>query len=158
MRKKYKKKKPINKKVRNATICRKDGIEFKSKLELYTYTKLKQAKLGGKYEEKRFDLINKFEFKNQSYEKHKSKGYYIYDEVSRKIRGITYTPDFVNEKDRWIIECKGYANDQFPLRWKLFKKMLNNKELDFDLYLPTNQKEVDETIRLINIKNNNSNN
>ena len=151
MRKKYKKKKPINKKVRNATICRKDGIEFKSKLELYTYTKLKKANLGGEYEKHKFNLIEKFNFKNESYEKHKSRGNYVYAKSSRKIRGITYTPDFVNKKDRWIIECKGYANDQFPLRWKLFKKMINEMELKFDLYLPTNQKEVDETIRLINI-------
>ena len=74
MRRKSKRKKPINKKVRNATICRKDGIEFRSKLELYTYTKLKKNKLWGEYEKYRFDLMEKFEFKNQSYEKHKSKG------------------------------------------------------------------------------------
>jgi hypothetical protein len=151
-RRKYKRKKPINKKVRNATVCRKDGIQFKSKLELYTYNKLKQSKLGGEYENHRFDLLEKFEFKNTSVEKHRKKGAYIYNKISNKIRGITYTPDFVNLKDKWIIECKGYANDQFPLRWKLFKKTINDKELNFDLYLPTNQTQVDETIRLINIK------
>ena len=150
-RKKYKRKKPINKKVRNATVCRKDGIEFKSKLELYTYNKLKQNKLGGEYEKHRFDLLEKFEFKNSSVEKHRKKGEYIYGKISNKIRGITYTPDFVNIKDRWIIECKGYANEQFPLRWKLFKKMINENGLDFDLYLPTNQTQVEETMKLINI-------
>lgn len=156
-RRKYKRKKPINKKVRNATICRKDGIEFKSKLELYTYNKLKQNKLGGEYEKHRFDLLEKFEFRGESVEKHKKRGEYIYDEISNKIRAITYTPDFVNIDDRWIIECKGYANEQFPLRWKLFKKMINDNGLNFDLYLPTNQTQVDETMRLINIKKNNSN-
>ena len=70
-KRKSRQKKPINKKVRNATICRKDGIQFKSKLELYMYTKLKQAGLGGEYEEHRFDLLEKFEFKNSSVEKHK---------------------------------------------------------------------------------------
>ena len=50
------------------------------------------------------------------------------------------------------IECKGYANEQFPLRWKLFKKMINDTGLDFDLYLPTNQTQVEETMKLINIK------
>ena len=133
-RRKYKRKKPINKKVRNATVCRKDGIEFKSKLELYTYNKLKQNKLGGEYE------------------KHRKRGAYVYGEISNKIRGITYTPDFVNIDDKWIIECKGYANEQFPLRWKLFKKMINDNGLDFDLYLPTNQTQVEETMKLINIK------
>jgi hypothetical protein len=155
-RRRYIKKKPVNKKVRNATTCRKDGIQFKSKLELYTYTKLKQNKLGGEYEKHKFNLLEKFEFKNKSYEKHKKKGSYVYGELSRKIRGITYTPDFVKEKDRWIIECKGYANDQFPLRWKLFKKMINKNNLNFDLYLPTNKTQVDETIRIINIKKNGS--
>ena len=151
-RRKSRQKRPINKKVRNATICKKDGIQFKSKLELYMYTKLKQAGLGGEYEEHRFDLLEKFEFNNESFEKYKKKGTYLFGKVNNKIRGITYTPDFVNIKDKWIIECKGYANDQFPLRWKLFKKMLNDKKLDYDLYLPTNKSQVEEVVKIIKKK------
>ena len=145
-KRKYKRKKPINKKVRNATVCRKDGIEFKSKLELYTYTKLKQSNLGGEYEKHRFDLLEKFEFKGTSVEKHKKRGGYLYDEISNKIRAITYTPDFVGPG--YIIECKGRPNESFPLRWKLFKRYVED-HICATLYKPQNQKECEETVRLI---------
>ena len=42
--------------------------------------------------------------------------------VKKKILPIKYTPDFVS--DSFIIECKGRANESFPLRWKMFKKYL----------------------------------
>ena len=41
----------------------------------------------------------------------------------KKILNIKYTPDFVS--DSFIIECKGRANESFPLRWKMFKKYVN---------------------------------
>ena len=41
-------------------------------------------------------------------------------------RSRTYTPDFIDPKGKWIIETKGYANESFPLRWKLFKKHLKD--------------------------------
>jgi hypothetical protein len=37
----------------------------------------------------------------------------------KKILPITYKPDFVGRD--FVIECKGRANESFPLRWKLFK-------------------------------------
>ena len=35
----------------------------------------------------------------------------------------TYTPDFVG--NGFIIETKGNPNEAFPLRWKLFKKLIS---------------------------------
>ena len=92
-RRKYKRKKPINKKVRNATACKKDGIEFKSKLELYTYNKLKQNKLGGEYENHKFDLLEKFEFKGESVEKHKKRVIYF-----DGVKGETRCQKLLNDK------------------------------------------------------------
>lgn len=110
-----------------------NGIEFKSKLESYCYSKLKENKIKAKYEGKTFTLIKKFKYKGKT------------------VRPITYTPDFIGKN--FIIECKGWiANESFPLRWKLFKLYLLDKKLDYDLYLPSNRKEIDAAIEQIKLK------
>ena len=130
-----------------------DGINFASGLERYTYMALKKEKLFEHYEGEVFQLIESFDFKNQSYEKQANgKGEYI-NRGSKKVLGIKYTPDFTG-KD-YIIECKGRANESFPLRWKLFKLWLTKKNIGKTLYKPQNQKEVDLTIQMI--KNNRKN-
>ena len=54
---------------------------------------------------------------------------------SNKIKDIKYTPDFiiditdVNRHSHTIyIEAKGFANETFRYRWKLFKKWLNRND------------------------------
>ena len=124
-----------------------DGINFASGLEKYTYMALKKAKLFEGYENEVFQLIESFNFENQSYEKQANgKGDYT-NRGQKKILGIKYTPDFVG-KD-YIIECKGRANESFPLRWKLFKLWLTKNNIGKTLYKPQNQKEVDLTIQII---------
>ena len=61
----------------------------------------------------------------------------------------TYTPDFVDPQGRWIIECKGYANERFPLKWKMFKKLLMEREDPPVLFVPRNQKQNIETVKQI---------
>ena len=124
-----------------------DGINFASGLERYTYIALKKEKLFEGYENEVFQLVEGFDFTNQSYEKQANgKGEYI-NRGQKKILGIKYTPDFVG-KD-YIIECKGRANESFPLRWKLFKLWLTRNNIGKTLYKPQNQKEVDRTVMLI---------
>lgn len=124
-----------------------DGINFASGLERYTYMALKKEKLFEGYENEVFQLIEGFNFNNESYEKQSNgKGEYI-NRGQKKILGIKYTPDFVG-KD-YIIECKGRANESFPLRWKLFKLWLTKNKIGKTLYKPQNQKEVDYTMILI---------
>ena len=124
-----------------------DGIKFASGLERYTYMALKKAKLFEGYENEVFQLIKGFNFNNISYEKQANgKGEYV-NRGQKKILGIKYTPDFVG-KD-YIIECKGRANESFPIRWKLFKLWLTKNNIGKILYKPQNQKEVDRTIALI---------
>lgn len=136
-------------KVRNATPIKVDGIQFRSKLEAYCYSKLKEAKLKFDYEKVKFELIPPFTLESKVYQTGKEKGERVFKEIPNKIRSITYTPDFTNLKEGWIIECKGNPNDAFPMRWKLFKKYLKDKGLKYDLYLPRNRKQIEETIEYI---------
>jgi len=142
-----KRKKVINKKVRNATIISYNGITFKSKLELYCYKKLTELKIKFKYEENTFELIPSFQFKNDSYELFKKNGKRYFGPQRSHVRCITYTPDFVG--NGWIIETKGNPNDAFPLKWKLFKKYLVDNNIEVDLYMPRNQGQIDEIIKII---------
>ena len=83
------------------------------------------------------------------YEPHRTNGYVA---TTTKIRDITYTPDFVDPHGRWIIEVKGYANDVLPMKWKMFKNHLMQLEEPPVLFLPKNQKQVLQTIELIQEK------
>ena len=140
------KRKSKNKKVRNATSKVYKGIKFRSKLELFTYRKLEEAKIKALYEKRKYILQEGFHYPEECYEPHKTKGYI---DNKYKIRDITYTPDFVDPQGRWVIEVKGYANDVFPIKWKLFKHMLYHHDDPPVLFLPKNQKHVLETIELI---------
>lgn len=142
-----KRKKVINKKVRNATIISYNGITFKSKLELYCYKRLTELKIKFVYEEKTFELIPAFQFKNDSYELFKKNGQRYFGPQRNHIRSMIYTPDFVG--DGWIIETKGNPNDAFPIKWKLFKQHLNDNHLDINLYMPRNQGQIDEVVKII---------
>ena len=124
-----------------------DGIKFASGLERYMYMALKKAKIKAKYEGQTFQLIPSFEFDLQCIERcANGKGEYK-NRGNKKILNIKYTPDFIG-KD-FIIETKGRANESFPIRWKMFKRYVVDHLPGVTLYKPQNQKECDETIRLI---------
>ncbi len=55
----------------------------------------------------------------------------------------------VTKKYYQLIECKGRANESFPMRWKLFKKYVKANMPRVTLYKPQNQKECDTVIELI---------
>lgn len=112
--------------VKNATPNIVDDIKFRSKLESYTYKKLKEANIYAEYEQHRYELLPAFDFSG------------------KKIRAITYLPDFVGYN--FIIECKGYANESWPLREKLFKYYMNRFLPNHRFYLVHTQKEVDAMI------------
>lgn len=122
----------VNVKVRNATKVEYDGIKFRSKLEAYTYKRLKEEGFNFAYEEITYTIIEKFEYQGE------------------KIRPITITPDFIDNDRRIIIEVKGFANELYPMRLKLFKRYLHLNRLNFLLYEVRTQKEVEALI--INLK------
>ena len=127
-----------------------DGIQFASGLEKYMYQALKKAKIKAEYEGKTYVLQESFAFEVDSYERQANGKGDMINRGQKKIQSIKYTPDFVS--DSFIIECKGRANESFPLRWKMFKKYVNDNLKHVILYKPQNQKECDKVIELI-IKN-----
>ena len=124
-----------------------DGITFASGLEKYMYMALKKAKIHALYEGSTFVLQEDFNFKIDSYERQANGKGDMVNRGQKKIQSIKYTPDFVS--DSFIIECKGRANESFPLRWKMFKKYVKAYMPRVTLYKPQNQKECDTVIELI---------
>lgn len=118
-----------NKKVKNATPLEYDGISFKSKLEMYCYKLLRENNIPVEYEVEKFQILKPFAYNEEA------------------VRGMTFTPDFVG--DNFVVECKGFMNDAFPLRWKLFKYYLYSNKLRYDLYLPRNKKDVETVVQEI---------
>ena len=146
MKKRYKRKKgPVQSK--KVTV---DGIKFASGLEKYMYLALKKAKIKADYEGKTYVLQDSFVFNNKSYEKQSNGKGDFKNRGEKKILNIKYTPDFVSPS--FIIECKGRANESFPIRWKMFKNYVKEHLKHVILYKPQNQKDCDEVIKLISNK------
>ena len=124
-----------------------DGIQFASGLEKYMYIALKKAKIKAAYEGQTYVLQESFAFEVDSYERQANGKGDLVNRGQKKILNIKYTPDFVSSS--FIIECKGRANESFPLRWKMFKKYIKDNLKHVTLYKPQNQKECDKVIELI---------
>ena len=123
-----------NKKVKNATPNVYKDIKFRSKLEVFFYKLLETSGIDAEYEKHSYTLIDKCEYRGE------------------KVRPITYKPDFVNEQLGFLVEVKGIKTDAFVLRWKLFKRYLSMNNLDWELFMPRNQKECLEVITIIKEK------
>ena len=139
-----------SKQITRSTKVTYKGHMFASKLELHMYKSLEQEKIKVLYEGKTFSLVDGFGFENASYEKTPTKKY-LHDRGNKNILPIKYTPDFLDVQDppRFIIECKGNPNEAFPIRWKLFKKHLMDKNIKADLFMPRNQKDCLEVVKII---------
>ena len=132
-------------KVKNAVKNIYKGIQFQSKLELACYKELESNQIDVEYEKHTYTIFDATVYPQACYEGTPKK---LYNKGS-KIRPITYTPDFVDPHGKWIIETKGYANESFPLRWKLFKKHLKDNNHHYVLFMPRNKKQVVEVVELI---------
>jgi hypothetical protein len=148
----YKRKKTTKKKrgpVQSKKISY-DGHNFASGLEKYMYMALQKAKIKAKYEGETFVLLNGFHFENEVYERQaNSKGEFI-NRGEKRILPIKYTPDFIG--DDFIIETKGRPNESFPIRWKLFKKLVTEQFPGYILFKPQNHKECDRVIEILKNK------
>jgi hypothetical protein len=145
---KRKKKKTGSVNSAKATI---DGIVFASKIEAYTYRQLKAAGLEFSYEGDSFTLLDSFRYDGVQFKSVKSKKDLV-DYSGKLTRAITYKPDFVSHKHKFVIEVKGFIPSQhtFPLRWKLFLRYLMDNDMgDYRLYIPRNQSQVNEMITII---------
>lgn len=159
----YRRKKKVvgNKKVRNAIPTKVDGIQFRSRIEAFTYSKLKEVGITDfKYEVERFNLLDAFEYPEDMYEVYTR----TRDDIKRTefgkanptIRNMTYMPDFTcidhATKTGWIIETKGFSTDAFALRYKIFKHYLVSNNYKVSLYKPNTQGNVLKCIEMIKEK------
>ena len=150
MKKNYKRKKRGPVQAKKVTY---DGIKFASGLERYMYMALKKAKIKAIYEGATYEVVSGFDFIHPSFERTANGKGEFKQRGGKRILPIKYTPDFIaynkNNELEFVIEYKGRANESFPLRWKLFKKYVVKNYPDTILFKPQNQKECDETTRLI---------
>lgn len=127
-----------------------DGIEFASMLEGVMYTLLKEAGIVNFYEGNSYVTFTKFRYKGLCYERFRK------DSASMKTRvnveGVSYTPDFVGENEEWFIEVKGRPNESFPIRWKLFKQLMNQRENPPMIFMPKNTKDCEQVINILKNK------
>jgi|TARA_R100000700_G_scaffold13165_1_gene18574 hypothetical protein len=138
--------------VKNVQSTKIDGIEFRSRLEAFTYAELKKEGIKFDYEKEKFVLLDKLKYEGVSIEKRKKKGKLVFDQALSSIRSTTYLPDFTNLKDGWIIEVKGLKSDVFNLKWKLFKHYLVKNNLNYELYMPGSKKQILQCIDMIKEK------
>lgn len=115
----------MNKKIKNATALTYDNIQFKSKTEVMVYKTLLQLGFDPYYEATKYRIWEGFVPTVPYYTKGKDKNL---KRSTKKLIDITYTPDFVflapDKKTVVIIEVKGFANDVFPIKRKMFRKYL----------------------------------
>ena len=143
----------VNKKTRNATICKGSSITFKSQLEKTIYNTLVEQGFIPEYEPKRIVLLNFEPCTDPFYDKETDTQYKkrigeggkppkLLNLKSNTILPITYTPDFYirhNNVDVWI-EAKGMENDVYYLKKKLFRRYLEEqskqgvKSIFFEIY------------------------
>lgn len=131
-----------NKKIRGA----KPVGKFKSHLEQRMSQLLEKYEIPADYEEHKFVLQDKFRYESPVI-KGKKQDIMVNEQPS--VRAITYTPDFVNTELGFVIECKGFPNDSFPLKWKMFKKYLVDNNLNYDLYIPRNFDQCEVVAKII---------
>lgn len=127
-----------NKKIKNARICVYDGITFKSTLEMSCYKHFLEAGIKLEYEPRTYVLVQKSRTNFECYEKNKD---------VRTIREMSYTPDFEYEGN--ILEIKGFCNETYPLKAKLFKQYLNDIKFTGRLFLLKNKSEILNAIKII---------
>ncbi len=126
---------------------------FKSQLEYEMCRLLEKNKIPFAYEEITFEVMPSFKFKNESYEKFMNAKGAFKNRGTKAIPPITYTPDFTSPKNKkleFIIETKGRANPDFSIRWKLFKKTIEDDDLL--LFVPRNLKDCNETVKILKSK------
>ena len=124
-----------NHKVKNATPLEYNNIQFKSRLEVMIYKTLLQEGFNVKYEPTKYIIWEGFKPNVSFYNKDKKTRMLKLD--NKRLIDITYTPDFVFEyKDTTIvIEAKGFENDTFPIKKKLFRKWLENQNSQGNKYI-----------------------
>lgn len=139
-----------NKRIKGATPLVVNNIKFKSKIEASVYNHLLQSGFDPVYEGMKFTLWKGFKPTVPFYTKSGKNNILN----NKKTIDITYTPDFtfMYRNILVIIEVKGLQNDVFPYKFKMFRKILEDKPykdntLLFEIFSIKQLKECIEIIK-----------
>ena len=139
----------INKKIKGATAKSFNGIDFKSQLEVIIYKTLLQEGFKVEYENMKFVIWEGFRPTIPFYDMDK-KTRLLKSNMSKLI-DITYTPDFtfIYKKHLIIIEAKGYENDTFPIKKKMFRKIIESYNMPIIYFQIYTKKQLMQAIDVI---------
>lgn len=138
-----------NKKIKNATAVQDGTLQFKSKLEHTAYKTLLEFGITPQYEQHTFVLWEGFKPTVPFWTRDKNK---CLAKKQTKLISITYTPDFVFDYNGFhvILEIKGFQNDVFGLKFKMFRKYVESLP-DKDRYVLAEIFTKTQLIEFINI-------
>lgn len=145
----------INKKIKNATSTEFNGIKFKSKSEVMVYKILLQEGFKPNYEPTKYIIWEGFKPSVLTYKPDKSGELVI---QNKKLIDITYTPDFLfvapDNKTLVILEVKGFCNDLYPVKEKMFRKFLEELSENYNqpvvFFQIKTKKQLLQAIKIIN--------
>lgn len=147
-----------NKKVKNATPTTYNNIKFKSRLEVSCYKKLEASGFKFKYESDTLPIWEGKVVDNVTvYEPNKKDRKILHSRTKKfKLRDITYTPDFrIDYKNFTIyVDAKGFVNDVYPMKKKMFIQYLNELSKGKRKYLffePHNMSQIEHMIKTIKL-------
>jgi hypothetical protein len=113
-----------NRKIKNATKISSGGVSFDSKLEKAMYDKL--TLLGVRFEfKKKFVIIPGFVY------------------LDKKVREITWTPDFFFPDIELVLDTKGFPDAKFPIKLKLFKMYCIQHNTPYAIWIVKDKHQVD---------------
>ena len=146
-----------NKKIKNATKKEYNGIQFKSLLEVMVYKTLLQKGFEPHYEASKYPIWRGFKPEVPCYKPNKQG---VLELQKNKIIDITYTPDFIfmapDNKTVIIMEIKGFQNDTYPLKEKMFRgyleDLLHKSNQPTMFFQIKNKTQLLEAINIINTK------
>jgi len=116
---------------------------MRSKLEQTCADLLTAHGILYEYERQRVVLQTAFEVTYPCYEREGK----LFKKYTRKMLAVTYTPDFVG--DGWVIETKGYERESSKIKWKMFKRYLEDKGINVTIFKPHTKGEILECIAII---------
>lgn len=147
----------INRKIKGTQAVTYDDIPFKSQLERSCYRKIKELGLDATYEAEKIILWEGLKLDKVSLHAPKKikTGKYEKDlhKQTRTLMKITYTPDFIimKGKHKVYIDVKGMENDVYPMKKKMFLKVLEERVDDFiyHFFEPHSVRQMVQTINTI---------
>ena len=136
-----------NKKIKNAKTHTYNGIEFKSGLEVNVYKRIVQFGITPQYEGHKYIVWQGFKPSQPFFNKDKTGNLKI---QTTKVLDITYTPDFSFYYKGYliIIESKGFATNEFLMKRKMFRKLLEDmgNVIYFEVH---NLKQLDQAMEIV---------